>query len=375
MAESRLARARGAGAVGLDRPALARASSTRGELAADGRRGRRHRAHVEPVDLPEGDRRRRRLRRADLASCSRAPTTRARSSSSSRSTTCATPATCCARSGSATGGRGRLRLARGRPRRSPSTRRRPSSRRSSCTTRVERPNLYIKIPATREGLPAIEDCIAARHLDQHDADLLARALRARSSPPTTAALARLVDGGGDPSKVTSVASFFVSRLDTEADARLEALGNTELAGQARDREREARLQALPGGVRRAATGSGSPRPARRVQRPLWASTSTKNPAYRDVMYVEELIGPRHGEHDAARDARGLPRPRRGARRHGARGRRRRPSSCSPTSPRPASTTTTSSQTLETEGVQKFADSFDELIAGHRGQAGRAGARL
>ena len=95
--------------------------------------------------------------------------------------------------------------------------------------RIDRPNLYVKIPATEPGLPAIEDCIAARHVDQRHADLLARAL-----PEVVEAylrgLERLVAGGGDPAKVRSVASFFVSRVDTEADKRLEAIGTEEALG-------------------------------------------------------------------------------------------------------------------------------------------------
>ena len=289
MAESTARSDRGAGAVGLDRPALARARPL-GRAAADGRRGRGDRADVEPDDLPEGDRRRRRLRRADPRAASRRPTIRARSSSRSRSRTSATPATCSGRSGTRRAASTATSRSRSIPG-SPSTRRRRSSRRSTCTAGSSGRTSTSRSRRHGEGLPAIEDCIAARHLDQRHADLLARALPRRSSPPTCAALARLVADGGDPSKVTSVASFFVSRLDTEADARLEELGNDELAGQARDREREARLQALRARPSPGRPGTRSPQAGANVQRPLWASTSTKNPAYRDVMYVEELIGP------------------------------------------------------------------------------------
>ena len=96
--------------------------------------------------------------------------------------------------------------------------------------RVDRENLYIKIPATAPGLPAIENCIAGGipinitlifSIDRYD-DVVAAYQRG---------LGRLHLDGGDVSKVTSVASFFVSRLDTEADARLERLGNTELQGK------------------------------------------------------------------------------------------------------------------------------------------------
>src|SRR5881275_3076527 len=155
---------------------------------------------------------------------------------------------------------------------------------------IERPNLYVKIPATEPGLGAIEEMIAAGRninvtlifsLERHK-EVMEAYIRG---------LERLVESGGDPSTVHSVASFFVSRVDTETDKRLDEIGgydelkgklgiaNAKLAYQqyletfATDRWR--RLEA------RGAT----------KQRCLWASTSTKNPDYRDVMYVEDLIGP------------------------------------------------------------------------------------
>jgi transaldolase len=156
-------------------------------------------------------------------------------------------------------------------------------------TEVDRPNLMVKIPATMPGLPAIEDCTAKGtsinitlifSLERYKAVVEAY-LRG---------LERLVASGGDPSKVASVASFFVSRVDSEADKRLDAAGHPELKGklaianaklayqhylQEFSSERWAYLE-----------GKGATK-----QRCLWASTSTKNPEYRDVMYVEELIGP------------------------------------------------------------------------------------
>jgi len=153
--------------------------------------------------------------------------------------------------------------------------------------RVARPNVMIKIPATLEGLPAIEESIAAGmninvtlifSLARHDAVIEAY-LRG---------LERLVESGGDPSRVSSVASFFVSRVDTETDRRLPeghplrgkaAVANAKLAYEL--------FQARFAGERwdrLAAKGA-------RLQRPLWASTSTKNPAYPSTMYVDELIGP------------------------------------------------------------------------------------
>ena len=102
-------------------------------------------------------------------------------------------------------------------------------------------------------------------------------------------LERLVAGGGDPATVNSVASFFVSRVDTEADRRLEEVGRTDLQGKLA--VANARLayahwkEAFAGERWDFLLSKGA-----RTQRCLWASTSTKNPAYRDVLYVEELIG-------------------------------------------------------------------------------------
>jgi transaldolase len=155
---------------------------------------------------------------------------------------------------------------------------------------VDRPNLLIKIPATREGLPAIEETIAAGipvnvtlifSLERHRevAEAYVRGLR------------RLVDSGGDPSTIASVASFFVSRVDTEADRRLDEIGgHDELKGTLAIANAKLayvtynEIFAGPEWDELAAKGATP-------QRCLWASTSTKNPEYRDVLYVEELIGP------------------------------------------------------------------------------------
>jgi len=156
---------------------------------------------------------------------------------------------------------------------------------------VERPNLYVKIPATAPGLPAIEEMIArGRPINvtlifslQRYVEVVEAYLRG---------LERLVESGGDPSGVASVASFFVSRVDTEADKRLDELGAPdELKGKlavANAKLAYERYQELFSGERWAALEAKGAR----SQRCLWASTSTKNPAYRDVLYVEELIGPK-----------------------------------------------------------------------------------
>ena len=155
---------------------------------------------------------------------------------------------------------------------------------------VDRPNCFVKIPATEPGLPAIEEMIArGRSINvtlifslQRYAEVVEAYLRG---------LERLVESGDDPGPVASVASFFVSRVDTEADRRLDEVGApAELKGKlaiANAKLAYQRYQELFSGERwEALHAKGA-----RTQRCLWASTSTKNPEYRDVMYVEELIGP------------------------------------------------------------------------------------
>ncbi len=154
---------------------------------------------------------------------------------------------------------------------------------------VDRRNLYVKIPGTEPGLGAIEDCIAeGKSINvtlifslQRYAEVVEAYLRG---------LERLVAAGGDPGSVISVASFFVSRVDTEADRRLEEVGRTDLQGKLAIANAKLAYEhwgeAFSGERWEALAAKGA-----RNQRCLWASTSTKNPAYRDVLYVEELIGP------------------------------------------------------------------------------------
>ena len=233
---------------------------------------------------------------------------------------------------------------------------------------IERPNLYVKIPATEPGLGAIEEMIASGRninvtlifsLERHKAVMEAY----------IRGLERLVDGGGDPATVHSVASFFVSRVDTETDKRLDAIGTEEaLALRGKLAVANAKLayrhylDAFSGERWDFLASKGASK-----QRCLWASTSTKNPAYRDVLYVEELIGPNtvntmpQETIEAFQD-------------HG----------------RVAETLTKGidearklfddlakvgvdyddvTDTLEREGVQKFADSFEELLEGVRAKRG------
>jgi transaldolase len=154
---------------------------------------------------------------------------------------------------------------------------------------VDRPNLLVKIPATLEGLPAIEESIAAGI--PINVTLIFSLERHRAVAESyVRGLQRFVDGGGDPSGIASVASFFVSRVDTEADRRLDEAGHSELAGKLAIANAklayETYLEIFSGDAWDALAAKGAT-----PQRCLWASTSTKNPEYRDVIYVEELIGP------------------------------------------------------------------------------------
>src|SRR5437763_13519707 len=158
---------------------------------------------------------------------------------------------------------------------------------------IDRPNLYVKIPGTEPGVRAIEDCIAAGR-SINVTLLFSLKMHGEAMQAYVKGLERFVEGGGDPAKVRSVASFFVSRVDTEADKRLEAIGTAEaLALRGKLAIANARIayenyEKVFGGERWEALEAKGALP----QRCLWASTSTKNPEYRDVLYVEELIGPR-----------------------------------------------------------------------------------
>jgi len=238
---------------------------------------------------------------------------------------------------------------------------------------LERPNLYVKIPATKPGLGAIEDCVAkGKNINvtlifslERYAEVVEAYLRG---------LERLVASGGSPKDVYSVASFFVSRVDTEADKRLDAIGSKkalELRGKlaiANAKLAYEHYEAAFSGPRWDFLAGKGASP----QRCLWASTSTKNPAYRDVMYVEELIGPHtvdtmpeetirafqdHGEvrgdtvENGVKEAHAL-------------------------LDEIAAVGVDYDdvvKTLELEGVQKFADSFVELLDGVRAKRGELAA--
>jgi transaldolase/glucose-6-phosphate isomerase len=165
---------------------------------------------------------------------------------------------------------------------------------------VKRDNLMIKVPGTAEGLPAIEK-LTSEGLSINITLLFSQAVYAQVLEAYISGLEKFVAKGGDPRRIASVASFFVSRIDSAVDKQLD-----DKIAAANDEDQKARLAALKGKVAianaklayqhykkviaserwKALEAKGA-----RVQRLLWASTGTKNKAYRDVLYVEELIGP------------------------------------------------------------------------------------
>jgi transaldolase len=240
-------------------------------------------------------------------------------------------------------------------------------------TWIDRPNLYVKIPATKPGLGAIEDCIAnGKSINvtlifslQRYKEVVEAYLRG---------LERLVASGGTPSAVHSVASFFVSRVDTEADKRLEKVGTPEalalrgkLAIANAKLAYEHYLREFSGPRWEFLAGKGAT-----PQRCLWASTSTKNPEYRDVLYVEELIGPHtvdtmpeetirafqdHGEVRGDTVTQGVDEAH----------------ALLEQLEQAGVDYDDIVETLELEGVQKFADSFAELLDGVKTKRGELAA--
>jgi transaldolase len=155
---------------------------------------------------------------------------------------------------------------------------------------VDRPNLFIKIPATVEGLPAITACLA----EGISVNVTLIFSLERYGQVIDAFMAGLEEASdSDVAGLASVASFFVSRVDTEVDKRLDTIGTPEAdAMRGKAAVANARL-AYELFEQRVATPRWQALVARgaRVQRPLWASTSTKNPAYKDTLYVDDLVAP------------------------------------------------------------------------------------
>lgn len=227
--------------------------------------------------------------------------------------------------------------------------------------RIDRPNLFVKVPATKAGLPAIEQLIGEGisinvtlifSLDRYR-EVMAAYL---------AGVEAYADQGGDVSRVASVASFFVSRMDVEVDDRLDEIG-TEAALALKGKSAVANallayrafLDTFAGESWRALVARGA-----RIQRPLWASTSTKSPDYPDTLYVASLVAPHTVNTmpletvDAFQD-------------HGP-----RPEAFGPEEMAAAQTTLEDLATvgidyhdvmevLETEGVDKFIASWNELV--------------
>ena len=224
---------------------------------------------------------------------------------------------------------------------------------------IDRPNLLVKIPATEPGLGAIEECIA-RGRSINVTLIFSLDRYAAVAEAYVRGLERLVEDGGDPSRVASVASFFVSRVDTEADRRLDEVGAPELKGKlavANAKLAYERYGEIFSGGRWEPLKAKGATP----QRCLWASTSTKNPEYRDVIYVEELIGPEtvntmpletieaFQDHGVVAETltQGLDEARSLLTRLAEAG----------------VDYDDVTETLEREGVQKFSDSFEELLSG------------
>ena len=155
--------------------------------------------------------------------------------------------------------------------------------------RIHQPNLLVKIPGTSAGIPAVRQMIAeGRSINV----TLIFALE-RYDEVVEAYLSGLEQCTGDLSRIHSVASFFVSRVDTEVDRRLQKIGTDEalaLRGKAAVAQAKLAYELFCRRFRGDRWDALADRGAR-VQRPLWASTSTKNPAYPDTLYVDSLIGP------------------------------------------------------------------------------------
>ena len=153
--------------------------------------------------------------------------------------------------------------------------------------RVGRPNLMVKIPATNEGIPAIRRCVAAG-LNINITLIFSRRLYAQVMEAYLSGLEERIAGGRSIDHIASVASFFVSRVDSKVDPLLPkdsplhgqiAIANAKLAY-------DDFLRTFSGARWDKLKSAGA-----RLQRPLWASTSTKNPAYKDTLYVDNLVGP------------------------------------------------------------------------------------
>ena len=232
-------------------------------------------------------------------------------------------------------------------------------------SRLARPNVMIKVPATEAGIPAIEE-LTARGVNVNITLLFSVARYEQVIDAYVAGLERRVSAEQPVDAIASVASFFVSRVDTRVDALLPA--GSGLRGRvavANARRAYGRYRERFAGDRWHALRDAGARP----QRPLWASTGTKDPAYSDVLYVEDLIAPDVDQHDARGDPARLRGPRRRA-------------------PRPTLDPGAAEDTLrrageagidldavtaelERDGVRSFCDSYRDLLRCIESKLGRA----
>jgi len=165
----------------------------------------------------------------------------------------------------------------------------------SLFSMLDRPNVMVKVPATTEGIPAIQE-LTAQGINVNVTLIFSLEMYHKVAEAYISGLEELITRGGKPDKAASVASFFLSRIDTAADKILEQRiqkgekGLENLSGTAAVASAKLAYDLFKGifyGERFASLKAKGAR----VQRPLWASTSTKNPSYSDVKYVESLIGP------------------------------------------------------------------------------------
>jgi transaldolase len=228
--------------------------------------------------------------------------------------------------------------------------------------RIDRPNLFVKVPATEAGLPAIEQLIG-EGISINITLIFSLERYRRVMEAYMAGLERYVTQGGSPVGVASVASFFVSRMDSEVDNRLDAIG-TEAALALKGETAVANAQLAYRSFLDTFTGERWQRlvaRGARIQRPLWASTSTKNPDYPDTLYVDRLV--------AAHTVNTMPIETIEAYQdHGT-----PPMAFGPEEMAAAETTLAAMaevgvdyddvmDTLETEGVEKFISAWDEVVA-------------
>jgi transaldolase len=153
---------------------------------------------------------------------------------------------------------------------------------------LNRPNIMIKVPATREGLPAVTELIASG-INVNVTLIFSKENYKDVAEAYILGVEKLNSKGGDLSKVASVASFFVSRVDTATDKILDSLNKKELKGKAAIANSKLSYE-LFNEIYSSERWNSLKAKGARVQRLLWASTGTKNPEYKDTLYVDELIG-------------------------------------------------------------------------------------